>query len=102
VRFEPVDFRPVERPFADRLCHGVRIILTDRAVLDAPSLGVEIASALHRLHGRQFRLDDTLPLIGSQRVVEAIRQGEDPRDVARRWQASVVRFSALRARYLLY
>jgi uncharacterized protein YbbC (DUF1343 family)/CubicO group peptidase (beta-lactamase class C family) len=102
VRFEAVDFRPAEPPFADRVCHGIRIVLTDRAVLDAPLLGIEIASALHRLHRRQFQLDGTLASIGTRRVLEAIRDGKDPRDIARGWQASVEKFMALRAKYLLY
>ena len=102
VRFEPVEFRPMEPPFAGRPCHGVRIVLTDRAALDAPTLGVEIASALHRLHPRQFRLDDTLGLIGTRWVIDAIRGGEDPRTIGRRWQTSLDDFLALRARYLLY
>jgi uncharacterized protein YbbC (DUF1343 family) len=102
VRFEPVTFRPTEHPFAGRLCDGVRIVLRDRAVLDAPRLGVEIASALHRLRRRQFQLDDTLGSIGTRWVVEAIRDGEDPVGIARRWQASVEKFVGLRARYLLY
>jgi uncharacterized protein YbbC (DUF1343 family) len=102
VRVEPVDFRPTAHRFAGRLCQGVRVILTDRAVLDAPRLGVEIASALHRLHGRAFRLDDTLGSIGARWVLEAIRKGDDPREIARRWQPAVEKFLALRAKYLLY
>jgi uncharacterized protein YbbC (DUF1343 family)/CubicO group peptidase (beta-lactamase class C family) len=102
VRFEPVDFRPAEHPFADRVCHGVRVVLMDRAVLDAPRVGIEITSALHRLHRRQFQLDNTLGSIGTRWVLEGIRDGEDPRGIARRWQASVDKFLGLRAKYLLY
>ncbi len=102
MRFEPVDFRPAEHPFAGRVCHGVRMVLMDRAVLDAPRLGIEIASALHRLYRRQFQLDDTLGSIGTRWVLEAIRDGEDPREIARRWQASLEKFLELRAKYLLY
>jgi uncharacterized protein YbbC (DUF1343 family) len=102
VRFEAVDFRPAEQPFADRVCHGVRIALLDRAVLDAPRLGVEIASALHRLHRQRFQLDKTLGSVGARWVLEAIGDGEDPQRIARRWQASVEKFMAIRATYLVY
>jgi uncharacterized protein YbbC (DUF1343 family)/CubicO group peptidase (beta-lactamase class C family) len=102
VRFEPVSFRPTEQPFAGRACRGVRIVLMDRAVLDAPRLGIEIASGLQRLHRRQFHLDDTLGSVGARWVLEAIREGENPRGIARRWQAALEAYLALRARYLLY
>jgi uncharacterized protein YbbC (DUF1343 family) len=102
VRFEPVNFRPVEQPFADRVCHGVRLVLLDRTVLDTPRLGIEIAGALHRLHPRQFQLDRTLGSIGARSVLAAIGDGEDPREIAHRWQASLEKFLAVRAKYLLY
>jgi len=102
VRFEPLEFRPTAPPFADRTCRGVRVVLADRAALDAPRLGVEIASALHRLHGSDFQLDDTLGSIGARWVLAAIRDGEDPEDIARRWQGALQTFLARRAKYLLY
>ena len=102
VRFAPVEFRPTADAFAGRLCRGVRIALTDRSQLDAPRLGIEIASALRRLHRGQFRLEETLGSIGARWVLEAIREGEDPRSIAGRWQASLEKFVALRAKYLLY
>ncbi len=76
--------------------------LLDRRLLDAPALGVEIASALHRLYPETFRLERTLGLIGARRVVQALRAGEDPRAIAQSWQGPLEGFLRLRARYLLY
>jgi len=46
VRFLAVDFAPQKPyPYAGELCHGVRVLVTDRDTLDAPELGLEIAAA---------------------------------------------------------
>ncbi len=102
VRFEPFDFTPAEQPFRAALCHGVRLRLLDRQRLDAPALGVEIASALRRLYGGVFDLGATLGMIGDRATLEAIGRGEDPRSIVRRWQGPLEQFSALRAKYLIY
>jgi uncharacterized protein YbbC (DUF1343 family) len=102
VMFQPTEFTPAESRFKDQLCHGVRVVLTDRDALDAPALGVEIVGALHRLHPADFQLDKTLGLVGARWVLQAIREDEDPRSIARRWQASLAAFQRLRAKYLLY
>jgi len=102
VRFIPVDFTPKSNRFENQLCHGIQIVLTDRQALDSPALGVEIASALHRLYSSDFHLDKTLPLIGSYEVLQAIKEGQDPNSIVLNWQASLEKFFKLRSKYLLY
>ncbi|MBI3302844.1 MAG: DUF1343 domain-containing protein [Deltaproteobacteria bacterium] len=102
VRFVPRDFTPTGDHYEHRLCHGVRVVLVDRQVLDAAALGVEIASALYRLYPQHFQLDNTLGLIGARWVVQAIKAGQDPRSIVLHWQAALDEFRKLRAKYLLY
>lgn len=102
VQFAPESFTPSENRYGGRLCHGVRITLRDRDALDTPALGVEIASALHRLYPDDFKLRGTLGMIGARAVVGAIEQNQDPRVIASGWQDSLRDFLKLRARYLLY
>jgi uncharacterized protein YbbC (DUF1343 family) len=102
VRFAPAEFTPDSSRYRVRACHGVRITVTDRDALDAPALGVEIAAALYHLYPEDFRLDQTLGSIGSTKVLEAIRTGEDPRTIAAGWQADLEAFRTRRAHYLLY
>ena len=103
VRFLPLDFTPRENRFAGEVCHGVQIHLLDRQALDAPELGAELASALYKLFPSDFQLDKTLGLVGSRRVVDAIRAGHDPRRMAYDWeQDQLQEFRKMRARYLLY
>ncbi len=102
VRFSPVAFTPDSDIYKNRLCHGVRITLTDRRVLDSPLLGIEILSALYRLHPQSFAIDDTLGLVGDRAVLAAIKAGRDPRAIALSWQEPLTGFLALRSRFLLY
>ncbi len=102
VRFIPVDFIPKSSRFENQLCHGIQIVLIDRQALDSPALGVEIASALHRLYSNDFHLDKTLPLIGSYEVLQAIKEGQDPNSIVLNWQTSLEQFCKLRSKYLLY
>jgi len=102
VRFVPVDFTPKSSRFKNQLCHGVQIILLNRQILDSPALGIEIASALYRLYPKDFRLDKTLGLIGSRKVLQAIKAGQDPATIAQDWQGPLEQFCMLRLKYLLY
>jgi uncharacterized protein YbbC (DUF1343 family)/CubicO group peptidase (beta-lactamase class C family) len=102
IVFEPISFVPAARPYAHRKCGGVRLRLMDRAALDTPALGVELAAALNRLYPGKFQLDRTMSMIGSRQVLQAIKNGDDPRDIRSRWQPGLDRFNRLRARYLLY
>jgi uncharacterized protein YbbC (DUF1343 family) len=98
----PVEFTPAASPFKNQLCHGVQIALLDRQVLDSPALGVEIVSALYRLHPKDFQIDKTLGLIGSREVLQAIKDGQDPVVIAQNWQEPLEQFHKLRSKYLLY
>jgi uncharacterized protein YbbC (DUF1343 family) len=80
----------------------VRIVLIDRKVLDSPALGIEIASALHRLYPGNFQIDKTLGLIGSREVLKAIKNGQDPISIVQNWQGALEDFCKLRSKYLLY
>jgi len=102
VRFEPAAFTPSSDRYAGKRCHGIRIVLSDRTVLDAPRLGMELAVALRRLHPKEFAVRDMLALLGSRRTLAAIEAGEDPAAIGQRWQAGLEAFTAMRARYLLY
>jgi uncharacterized protein YbbC (DUF1343 family) len=102
VRFEATTFVPARDVYAGRRCRGVRVRVVDRERLDTPALGVEIASALHRLYPAMFKLRATLGMIGSRSVLDALERGEDPREIAQRWQAGLEAFHARRERFLLY
>ena len=102
VVFEPVTFTPAASPYAHQRCGGVRFKVLDRNALDVAALGVELAAALYRLYPGKFHLDGTVGMIGSRQVLQAIKNGDDPRVMERRWQPGLDAFGRLRARYLIY
>jgi uncharacterized protein YbbC (DUF1343 family)/CubicO group peptidase (beta-lactamase class C family) len=102
VEFLPGEFTPESSLYKGRTCRGTRILLKDRSMLDSALLGIEIVSALHRLFPRDFKIDGTRTLIGSQQVLTAIKAGEDPRAVALLWKAPLEGFLGMRGKYLLY
>jgi uncharacterized protein YbbC (DUF1343 family)/CubicO group peptidase (beta-lactamase class C family) len=102
VSFEPVTFTPASGAYGHHRCGGVRLKVVDRAALDVAVLGVELAAALYRLYPGKFQLDRTAGMIGSRQVLQAIKNGDDPRVIERRWQPGLDAFCRLRARYLLY
>ena len=102
VRFVPVRFTPASSVYADQACGGVNLVVTDREALDAPELGIEIASALLKLYPNQYKIAGVDNLMVSKASLDALVGGEDPRRIAEDWQDADAKFEALRARYLLY
>jgi uncharacterized protein YbbC (DUF1343 family) len=102
VRFVPVSFTPVSSMYAHEQCGGVNILLIDRDALDAPELGIEIASALHKLYPDRFELAGLDSLVVNKPSLDALASGEDPRRVAEQWRDAIVRFEAIRGKYLIY
>ena len=102
VRFVPVAFTPSSSLYANQACGGVNILVTDRNALDAPELGIEIASALQKLFPTQYKIAGLDTLMVSKASLEAIREGEDPRRIAQEWQDQIDRFNTTRAKYLIY
>lgn len=95
-------FTPTQDRYRGQVCQGVRLLLLDRDALDAGRLGVELESALRRLHGDRFEIDRTLSLIGDRRVLAASKAGADPLAIGLEWRAPERAFLPLRQKYLLY
>ncbi|HEY7168843.1 MAG TPA: exo-beta-N-acetylmuramidase NamZ domain-containing protein, partial [Candidatus Binatia bacterium] len=100
--FIPINFRPSDDRYQARLCHGVRIVVQNRNDLDAPALGIELASAIYRLYRSEFQIDKILGMIGAPAVLKAIKDGQDPTSIERELIPSLDKFRELRAKYLLY
>jgi uncharacterized protein YbbC (DUF1343 family)/CubicO group peptidase (beta-lactamase class C family) len=102
VRFVPVTFTPVSGPYQNQLCKGVNIIVTDRTVLDAPEMGIELAVALRKLYPEQWKVELSLKLLANREAYDAVVRGDDPRAIAQSWQDDLSKFKELRQKYLLY
>ncbi len=102
VRFVPTTFTPNASNYAGQKCEGVNLVLLDRSVLDAPELGIELASALRQLYPEQWRMEKMIEILANQAVFDAITQGQDPRRIAQNWQEGLDEFSKIREKYLIY
>ncbi len=102
VRFVPVEFTPTADAYAQKKCGGVNIIVTDRNALDAPQIGLEIASALHALYPAQFDMTKLDRLMLNDATMKSIVAGQDPRRTWMNWIEEIEVFKTIRAKYLLY
>ncbi len=102
VRFIPVDFTPDSSTYAHEKCGGVQIVVTDRNVLDAPELGIEVAAALHSLFPDHYKLIGVDTLMVNKASLDALQAGQDPRRIAEQWRDGLDQFESLRTKYLIY
>ncbi len=102
IRFVPISFMPSASNYANQKCEGINMILTDRNAFDGPELGIELASALHKLYAQQFAIPRMMDILLNQAVYDAILSGEDPRRIAEDWQGSLQQFQKERQKYLIY
>jgi uncharacterized protein YbbC (DUF1343 family) len=102
VRFISTDFKPFSGIFEGEVCHGVQIELLDRQALEPTEMGVELLAALWHLSPQNSKLDGTLRLVGSHKVLDSIRAGPTPSRIWYDWQEDVEKFKKVRALYLLY
>jgi uncharacterized protein YbbC (DUF1343 family) len=102
VRFVPVDFTPDASNYAGQKCGGVNIIVTYRDALDAPELGLEIASALEHLYPDNYKIAALDGLMRNKATLDALIAGDDPRRIEEDWQDGLARFEPVREKYLLY
>lgn len=102
VRFVPTTFTPASSNYAGEKCEGVNLVLIDRNLLDAPELGIELASALHKLYPQQWKIEKMIDILATQSVSDAVAKGQDPRRIAQDWQQALDQFQQIRQKYLIY
>ena len=102
VRFVPVTFTPSTSNYSGQKCEGVNIFVVERNALDTGELGIELASALHKLYPEHYHMERMIELLCNQSVYDAIAAGQDPRRIAEDWREPLEKFLQLRQKYLIY
>jgi SSS family transporter len=87
--------------FHGKTIPGIAFTVTDRSALDSPELGIELISALHHLYP-QFPLAKASLLIANVDTMQALENNDDPKKIAKTWEADLASFKARSAVYLLY
>ncbi|MEO7144643.1 MAG: DUF1343 domain-containing protein, partial [Bryobacteraceae bacterium] len=102
IRVYPTRFRPTSSNFAGKSIGGVRFVIANREALNSVRLGMEIAHALEQLYPGRLNWESTRFLIGNRAVLDALRQGGDPRTIQLNLEEPIRGFLARRQKYLLY
>jgi uncharacterized protein YbbC (DUF1343 family) len=102
VRFYPTRFTPNASNLKGQLIGGVRFVITDRELLGATRLGLEIAAAIHKLFPGKLDFQVNHKLIANPATIKMILAGEDPRVIQDQQADDLAGFMDRRAKYLLY
>lgn len=102
VRFVPVSFKPNASVFKNEDCHGVNIVIVDRARFQPLPTGIEIAVALHSLFATDWKVDSYLRLLVNSDALERLKRGETAEEMIRSWNQPLAAFRRIRERVLLY
>ncbi len=102
ARFEPDKFTPDSGLYKGELCQGVRVVLTDRNVLQTMRMGIEIAVALDKLYPEQFETAKLIELLGNAATVEQVANSRNPAAIVEGWNSDLNAFQKMRRKYLLY
>jgi uncharacterized protein YbbC (DUF1343 family)/CubicO group peptidase (beta-lactamase class C family) len=81
---------------------GVRFVITDRDQFNSIRLGLEVASALHKLYPGKIDYELSKQLIGNRKVIDALKAGDDPRVIEQGLMNDIVTFMNRRRPFLLY
>lgn len=102
VRAYATAFTPTESNFKGKRIEGVRFVITNRELLNATRLGLEVAVAIEKLYPGKIDWKVTGRLIGSDDVIKRIQALEDPRIIEESYQEAVESFVEKRKAFLLY
>lgn len=102
LKLSPVHFTPTDDHYHGKICHGVRVELTDRNRLHSVAAGLEMARAIARLYPQRFHLEKLVGMTGSEAVVKAIQRGDSIARILESEQQQLESFLQIRERYLLY
>jgi uncharacterized protein YbbC (DUF1343 family)/CubicO group peptidase (beta-lactamase class C family) len=100
--FTPIDFTPTSSTFANVVCHGVKITVTDRTHIDPIRIGVAMARELQLLAPTTWRLDAIAGSLANPKTLDAIRAGKSVNDIQATWTTDLAAFRSKREKYLLY
>jgi uncharacterized protein YbbC (DUF1343 family) len=99
VRFFPQRFRPASSNFSGKTIEGIRFVVTDRDLLSASQLGLDLAAGLAALYPGKMVWEKNRNLIGNSGVTRALASGADAGGAAR---TGIEEFLKVRERYLIY
>lgn len=104
LRFTPTSFTPTSSKYQGQKCHGVKIIITDRDLLEPYYSGILIVNELYRMYpdAFQWKARHFDHLSGTSSIRQAIITGSSLERLRKDWQAELKSFLKIRKKYLMY
>ena len=100
ARFIVRRFRPKASVYAGQQCEGLDIQIVDRNLFDPVLLGLELVSAVMKLHPGRF--EPEMRLLGSDAVLAQLKAGRTGREIVEAARPDLERFRTIRQKYLIY
>ncbi|MEM0926106.1 MAG: exo-beta-N-acetylmuramidase NamZ domain-containing protein, partial [Planctomycetota bacterium] len=102
VKFVPRRFTPDASRFANELCQGVEILITNRELFQSIDTGLTIATLLRADYSEEWEVDRFNRLLGNQAMFDAVKQGETLGRVIDTFRSPLESFRKRREPFLLY
>jgi uncharacterized protein YbbC (DUF1343 family) len=105
VEFELAEFTPRGTEwmqFRNQRCRAVRIRITDREAYQPVLTALVFLSEIQKMHRGNLGMGPMLQMLGSAWAPAAVRRGDDPRDIYRRWETENAAWKQTIAKYRLY
>ena len=108
THFRPIHFTPTFSKYAEQLCHGVQVHITDRDELRPVDVALHLIATARRNYPDQFEFLHNGGryffdlLAGTDELRLRLMEGESPTEIVRSWQTEVSEFKEQRRPYLLY
>jgi uncharacterized protein YbbC (DUF1343 family) len=102
IMFEATQFTPTANPYANQICHGVRLRITHRTGFDPVKTGLVIASTLRRLFPRLWDTTRLYKMIGDEKTTQAILRAQSLIQIEASFKKDLAKFNEKRQKYLLY
>lgn len=104
MRFEPTSFEPSQSKYRGRKCQGVKIVVTNRDLLQPFWSGILIVNEIHRMYPDTFQWKERHfdRLCGTSAIREAITAQSSLPKLRESWQADLKPFLRIRDKYLMY
>ena len=108
THFRPVHFTPTFSKYAEQLCHGVQVHVTDRNRFRPVDVGLHLTATARRDYPDQFEFLKNRGryffdlLAGTDTLRLRLMKHEPPTEIVQSWEAEVEKFTEQRRPYLLY
>ena len=102
VRFVPIEFTPNASVFAEELCRGVQIFLTNRDALDSVRVGLTLALTLRRYYQSDWKPEKLMTLLVNQQAYDDVMAGQSYTEIAVGWAEDLAAWEGRSAECRLY